>query len=228
MGLSRMPNPIKMQWLFEGLCREGVGGYAYVVIPTFSQQFLSNTSHAQAYVLLFGWGGEGDGETLPQISIYLVPPGVVLPSCPECKARIWGRFRKSVVTGWQCPQRDCTGVGGQQWGGDGLGCRVHIMDLSSLVKSHQKYTHPSLLPTGMRCAYGQPSVELRKCLQLGQGNAKRNNKAKELPAFNALGRQGHFGAPKCLVSLLLKTRTYWNSLTSEFQFFLSSSKDLVT
>ena len=61
MGLSRMPNPIKMQWLFEGLCWEGVRGCDYVVIPTFSQQFLPNTSHAQGYVLSFGGGERGMG-----------------------------------------------------------------------------------------------------------------------------------------------------------------------
>lgn len=140
--------------------------------------------------------GEGDGETFPQISIHLVPP-----SCPECKARIWDRFRKSIVTSWLCPQRDWAGVGGRQWGGGGVGCGVHIMYLSPLVKSHQKYTHPSLLPTGTLYASKQPSVELRKCLLLGQGNAKHNNKTKELSSFNTLEREkSHFGAPQCLVS----------------------------
>lgn len=72
---------------------------------------------------------------------------------------------------------------GLGWRGDGggVGCSVHIMYLSSLVKSHQKHTHPSLLPTGMRCASGQPSVDLRTCLQLGQGNAKHNDKRKSCP-----------------------------------------------
>lgn len=127
-------------------------------------------------------GGEGDGETFPQISIHLVPPGVVLPSCLECKARIWGRFRKHgdqlamstrIGPAWE----GSSFVGG----GGGVGCSVHIMYLSSLVTSHQKYTHPSLLPTGMHCASGQPSIELRTCLQLGQGNAKHNDKRKGRP-----------------------------------------------
>ena len=150
-------------------------------------------------------GGRGDGETFPQISIYLAPPGVVPPSCPECKARTWGRFRKSIVARWLCPQRDWAIVGGRQWGGGGIGCGVHIMYVSSLLKSRQKYTHPSLLPTGMLYASKQPSVELRKCLMLGQGNAKHKNKTKNcLPLIH--WKETHVGASQCLVSFLLKTR----------------------
>ena len=86
-------------------------------------------------------------------------------------------------------------MGGRQWGEGGVGCGVHIMYVSSLVKSHQKYTHPSLLPTGMLYASKQPSVELRKCLLLGQGNAKHNNKTKELSSFDTLERESFWCSP---------------------------------
>ena len=90
---------------------------------------------------------------------------------------------ESMVTSWRCPQGlGRPGRAAVLWGGGGgVGCSVHIVYLSSLVTSHQKYTHPSLLPTGMHCASGQPSIELRTCLQLGQGNAKHNDKRKGRP-----------------------------------------------
>lgn len=144
---------------------------------------------------------------------------MVPPSCLECKARIWGRFRKSIVARWLCPQRDWAIVGGRQWGEGGVGCGVHIMYVSSLVKSHQKYTHPSLLPTGMLYASKQPSVELRKCLLLGQGNAKHNNKTKELSSFDTLERESFWCSPmSCFIFVkdqdVFKFLDFWISVFS--------------
>lgn len=44
------------------------------------------------------WVGQGGGRETSHRAQYRVHPGVVQASCPECETRIWGRFRKSIVT----------------------------------------------------------------------------------------------------------------------------------
>lgn len=127
MGLSRMPNPIKMQWLFEGPCWEGVRGCACVVIPTFSQQFLPNTSHAQGYVLSFGWVERGMGRHSHRFQYTWSLLEWYSPAAWSARPGS-GVGLESMVTSWRCPQglgrpgRAAVGGGGR----GRLQCSYHV------------------------------------------------------------------------------------------------------
>lgn len=89
--------------------------------------------------------------------------------------------------------------------GAGVCCNICVIYLSSLVKNRQKYTHLSILPTDVPYSSEQPSLVPRKCLQLGQSNAKGNNQTKELSSFNTVEREeSHFGVPECFAIIFIK------------------------